>query len=760
MIRFKPYFIIAAAAMIAGTTYAQDVKETQSDIEEIRVWGTSISSDSSGYTSPTSVLLAGDMLSINAASTEDLVKFEPSLVVRRRFIGDSNGTLGIRGSNMFQTSRSMVFSDGVPLHYLLQSRWNGAPRWTMVSASEIAKVEVLYGPFSAEYSGNSMGGTVLIETGIPQQQEFHADIKGFGQQFDAYGFDDTLKGYKGFMSYGNKVGDLSYYLSFNRLDNESQPQTFRGASREDNADAGVAVNGGIEGVDSRNREQLWYGDTGVVETVTSNYKMKLGYDFGNWTSLLNVAFEDRASENTGNSYMTDENGDVIWSADNLIDGDYDFSFDSSGLNNNQRDRESLSLGLRLRGDIFEQTALELNVNQFDILNDESRESALNPNDPAFTSAGQIEEYDSSGWQTAELKFTTQNAFAERVELVTGLRYEHYELNLNQYDSADYARGERGVVTSRFGGKTEIMAAFAQANWGLTDRLDLVLGVRYEEFESSDGYYSEGSGDDLDLIFVPEVSDTSISPKFSLGYTFNNQWLVRYSAAKAARFPIVEELFRQYESYNSINESNPELEPEDGLHQNFMIERSLDDGYLRVNVFHETIKDAIESQSTTTDSGETVNTFVPLDETRASGIEFVINQKSVALDNLDLRFNVTYTDAEIVQNDANPEWEGNEYPRMPKWRSNLLATYYLSDQWNAGVNIQYASDSYGRLQNDDMVDEVYGAQDAYMRIGLKTNYAFSGNLSGSFGVDNLTNQTAYVAHPWPGRTFYLGVAYDL
>ncbi len=41
-------------------------------------------------------------------------------MIRRRFIGDSNGTMDMRGSNMFQTSRSMVFADGVPLHYLLQ----------------------------------------------------------------------------------------------------------------------------------------------------------------------------------------------------------------------------------------------------------------------------------------------------------------------------------------------------------------------------------------------------------------------------------------------------------------------------------------------------------------------------------------------------------------------------------------------------------------------------------------------------------------
>ena len=130
-------------------------------VEEMRVWGERRSSDDSSFTSPNSILRPEDMRSINATTTEDLVKYEPSLVIRRRFIGDANGTLGIRGSNMFQTSRSMVFADGVPLHYFLQSRWNGAPRWTLVSASEIAQVEVLYGPFSAEYSGNAMGLSLI-----------------------------------------------------------------------------------------------------------------------------------------------------------------------------------------------------------------------------------------------------------------------------------------------------------------------------------------------------------------------------------------------------------------------------------------------------------------------------------------------------------------------------------------------------------------------------------------------------------------------
>src|SRR5690606_31169437 len=184
--------LIASTSSVSMLGHATHGKTSQP--EEILVWGEQKNSGQAGYTNPTSLLLQEDIASINVATTEDIVKYEPSLVIRRRFIGDANGTLGMRGSNMFQTSRSMVFADGVPLHYFLQSRWSGAPRWTMVSASEIAQVEVIYGPFSAEYSGNAMGGVVVIETAIPQTREIHLDASYFSQDFSAYQFDDTLDG--------------------------------------------------------------------------------------------------------------------------------------------------------------------------------------------------------------------------------------------------------------------------------------------------------------------------------------------------------------------------------------------------------------------------------------------------------------------------------------------------------------------------------------------------------------------------------------
>ena len=119
----------------------------------------------------------------------------------------------------------------------------------------------------------------------------------------------------------------------------------------------------------------------------------------------------------------------------------------------------------------------------------------------------------------------------------------------------------------------------------------------------------------------------------------------------------------------------------------------------------------------------------------------------------------FTDSEIVKNIADTRIEGNVYPRMPEWRGNLLLTWHFSDRWDAGTNVQYASDSFGRNDNADRQDEVYGAQDGYTRLGLKSTYNFTNGVALGLGVDNLTDEVSYVAHPWPGRTYYANVSYD-
>lgn len=742
---------LALAAPLANAAEQQ--------IEEIVVWGSDRARQFAN-TSPTSLLTPEDFRSINVATTEDVVKFEPGVVIRRRFIGDANGVMGMRGSNMFQTSRSMVFADGVPLHYLLQSRWNGAPRWTMVSASEIAQVEVLYGPFSAEYSGNAMGGVVDIETAIPQQREFHFDSAYFTQTFDDYGFDDTVSGYKSFLSYGDKIGNTSYYLSVNRLENESQPQTFYFGGGSNSASPAV-VTGAIAGNDERSNPQLYFGDTGVADTTTNNYKFKLGHDFGNWSTLLNVAYEDREGiSDSANSYLRDSAGNAAYSGQFIQDGRR-FSVPGSRLSSSWLERRSLSTGLRVRGQLTDSIELEANLNHFAVTRDETISSGTHPDDPAHTPNGQIIDFGDTGWNAAEVKLYFDDLGFDGLSLVTGARHEAYELNMDVLRSSNYRTGSKDGFVGRSGGESELNSVFAQLNWVINPRWDMAFGVRYEEFRSRDGYYDrdDPATPQFDLVAVPGREENKVSPKFSVGYLPNNDWSIRYSLGKAYRFPIVEELFSQYAAYNAISVANPGLNPEDGLHHNLMFQRDLQAGYLRVNFFSETIEDVIESQSTVLDGGTSLRTFLPVDKIRTEGIEFIANGNDMLVEKLDIRFNVVYTDSEIVKNRPDPRIEGNVYPRMPDWRANLLATYRLTDNWDVGANLQYASDSFGRTDNMDREDNVYSAQDGFTRIGLKTTYRMTNGIALGLGIDNLTDEVAYVAHPWPGRTFYANFSYD-
>jgi|TARA_B110000879_G_scaffold45998_1_gene64883 iron complex outermembrane receptor protein len=729
-------------------------------VEELVVWG-SDADQQFGNSGPVSVLTQEDFVSINVATTEDVVKYEPSIVIRRRFIGDANGVLGMRGSNMFQTSRSMVFADGVPLHYLLQTRWNGSPRWTMVSASEIAQVKVRYGPFSAEYSGNSMGGVVEIETAIPQRSEFHFDSSFFSQNFNDYGFDDSVNGYKSFISYGNKIGDTSFYLSFNRLENEAQPQTFRFGGGSSVSDP-IEVTGALVENDERGRERLWFMDTGIVDAQTNNYKFKLGQDLGEWKALLNVAYEDRSSSNdSANSYLTSSDGNTVYSGNVVQDG-VQFSLPSTRFAASELERRSVSTGLRLRGPVTDSIELEVNVNQFSVLRNETRSSRTHLDDPAFTPAGQVSDFDDTGWNAAEVKLYFSDLGVPGLSLVAGARHESYELNFDVFASNNFAAGTKDKPSSSSGGETEINALYAQLNWEINEQWDMTLGLRAEEFQSTNGYFDddEVATPGFDLIEVPKRSHNKTSPKFSAGYRPNTLWSYRYSVAKAYRFPIVEELFSEFEAFNSISIANAGLSPEDGLHHNFMIQRELENGYLRMNFFTEKIKEVIESQSATLENGVAIRTFLPVDEIETTGLEFIINSNDLLINGLDVRFNLVATDSEIVKNAPNRAIEGNVYPRMPKWRSNLLATYHIGSSWDIGGNLQYASNSFGRTDNTDRQDNVYGAQDKFTRVGLKFTYRLDAGMSFGLGVDNLTDEVSYVAHPWPGRTFYANFAYDL
>jgi iron complex outermembrane receptor protein len=167
---------------------------------------------------------------VNATDSQDAIKYFPSLLVRKRYVGDYNhAVLSSRASGTGNSARSAVYADGILLSNYLGNGATYTPRWGMVTPEQIERVDVMYGPFSAAYPGNSVGAVVDYVTRMPKNFEAHAKVSTFAQPFKLYGTDATYQGRQVSASLGNKSGDWSWWLSINSTDSEGHG---RGARTE------------------------------------------------------------------------------------------------------------------------------------------------------------------------------------------------------------------------------------------------------------------------------------------------------------------------------------------------------------------------------------------------------------------------------------------------------------------------------------------------------------------------------------------------
>lgn len=740
-------------------------KAVAEDIQEIVILADQLFKDTT-VVSPTSVITAEQLDNINLINVEDSLSHEPSLVVRKRFIGDANGVIGIRGSNMFQTTRSMVFADGMPLHYHLQTRYRGAPRWSLVSPGEIDRVEVIYGPYSSEYSGNAMGGVVNLLTRQPGSERIEVETGYFSQSYDALNADETFTGHRVFTSYENTYGALGLYASYTGLNNDGQPQTQFFAKPSSGKAMVEAVTGAVSGVNEYGEAGVYFADSGPEQATTDLYKLKLFYQLDSIQLRGSIAYEERnRQQNQNNNFLRDASGNAIFDRRVEIDGSvYDtYQYGRSRLQDRTQDRDSILVGVGASKEFSSGWIADSFFSVFEILQDIEIRSGNNPAAESFVADNErfrarITEYDNTGWQIVDIKLATDNLAGDhRQRLSLGLHHDKYELTylVDDYNAiaglrdSDETDGDATTGRADSGGTASTFALFTQYGYQLADKWDLSIGLRYEDWQTDKGF--------LGATQSPPRSKRGWSPKLSIAWSASDQIDVRYSVARALRFPVIEELYvNVVDGSGTSMISDPTLEPEDGLFHNLSIQSNNGFASKRLNVFHEVIEDVIFNQR----ASNGVSSFLPIGEVTTTGIEFTWEQQQLLNTPASIRYNLTYTDSEITDNIFNPTYVGNEFPRTAQWRSNMMLSYQWSESVHSSINMRYASNSYGALDNSDKVENVFGAQDDYFTVGIKANWQIGKSLKLSAAVDNLFNQQAYVYHPWPGRTFHIKVAYKL
>ncbi len=687
---------------------------------------------------------------INVVDTADVFKYMPGSYLRKLYPGSTNRPLVIRGNNSALTARTLVLMDGIRISDFLAAGHGNAPRWQMVAPEEIEQVDVIYGPFSAEFSGNSMSGTALITTHVPQKMEAAANAKYFYQNFHEYKTDDDLHGYTTYLSFGDKWKDLSYMVWYDRLQAEINPIQY--VTREASAGGssrGAAVTGWDFDKDPNGRDRYILGSPGESDLVNNAFKVKLNYDLTP-ESLLRFTmgfWDSRQDYDSPESYLRDARGNPVYTGTVNIDG-RSYTLGSSTFTYQKREIQDFVYGLTYDLDSPGGLKITGTASAYDKAKDLTRTSSTAPPAAEHGGAGQTTETD-AGWYTGDLKAAYDLPWMGVHTVAGGYHIDCYHTDSETWNTSDWKKDTRTSLNQGSEGKTMTNALFIEDTWRIVDKWSVYLGGRYEWWRGFDGSKSTDASSRRVTSGLDDKSEEAFSPKLATTYNPTDDWRLRFSMALAERFPTVGELY--YGGINSagvITNSNPDLKPESVLAMDFTITRFIgNDGEARLTFFQDDVEDAIYSQ---TNYYTNVTNFQNVDEVRTRGIEVAFNKRRFLIDGLGLFANLAWTDSEILRNDNVPASVGKNSPRVPEWRVKCVLDYAPTDRWFVTFAGHYASEQFGTLDNSD-TEGGYGGVDSFLVFDARVSYRLLQNLTAAVGVDNITDELYHVSHPYPRRT---------
>ncbi len=700
-----------------------------------------------------------DLRAQNLFNPEDALRYMPNLTIRKRYIGDRNALIGGRSFSTLQSARGLVLMDGYLLSNFL-GRFD-APRWNMVAPEEIARIDAIYGPFSALYPGNSIGTTIAIRTRKPTQFEASVRTTGFTEEFSEYGVDDDFSGYQASAFLGDSfTNGVWFSLAANHQDASGHPMQYytvtadaQGQFPEIAGDA-IEVTGVHFDTDPRGRRRAVFGaNAGAIDrTEQDQVKLRAGYAFNEWLEVDGFLAlwrnDTRASNRT---FMRDAQGEEVWSgfvsAENTT-----FAIPASVWSPGTREEQHSLWGATLRTTRTEGWNGSLVYSRYEIDKDLLKEAA-NP-DPVALSGGEgiITQRTGTGWQTFESQAVYTPSEGDwtsgKHTLSLGFHRNEYRLRNPIFDTADWRRGPRTVAQNVFG-DTTLTALYAQDEWDIDSRWSLTLGIRWEDWQAQNGGQRAGNI----VVDYPSRSDRESSPKASLAFSPNDAWTIRVSAGRGVRFPTVSELFQGTATSSSIVVNDPNLKPEVSDAIELAFEHTAQWGRVRASAFQDDVRDSIFAQTNVTVTPNVTN-VQNVDRVRTRGIETAIALYELGIEGMRLEGSLTYADAKILANGNFPISVGNEWPRVARWRGNLQAIWQPNEQWLASLGVRYSDRMYGRLENDDTNADVFGGISAFAMLDARLAYAIARELEFAVGLDNLTNERSYQYHPLQMRTGFL------
>jgi len=739
---------------------------------------------------------------INAMTSEDTIKYLPSIQVRQRYIGDTNAPVGWRTSGTSMSARGLIYSDGIMLSSPLGNNNSntGSPLWNMVAPSEIERVDVMYGPQAAAYTGNSIGGVVDIKTKMPTKFDAGGNVRATFQDFHDYGKSQSFDSQEYSGHVADKYKDFSYRFDVSHLDSYSQPITYtdpiassgttigNGTHGTVLASSGQNVTGAISNKNPYGVSALVMGAGNLNHTQQDTFKWKFGYDFthsihanyslGLWTNNAEAGF---------NSYLTNSNGQSVNSGKVNIGGKQ-YNLSAAGAPSfaqTNAEQTHIFQGMRLHSDSGGVFDWDVNGSWVNFATDNSRVSTQTPTQAAGNGAGVVTSLTGTGWYTADAKGIWRPTAKLLGKHEVSFGYSQIGANLNnpQYNVANWNTATTGQIKTDSLGKTSLMGFWTQDALDFNKDWNLTYGGRVEDWTSNSGYNATTTKS----ISQPDASQLKFSPKGKLTWKSTEHLETGFAIAKAYRFATVTELYQTTTtpsgSGSNLIQANPNLQPENALSSELSNIYHFDGGKVRLSAFQEQIKNAIYTQTTIAPNGagtSTISAPSNVGEIQTYGLEFAGDNSNVGIDGLDIYGTATWVNSTITQNSAtdaalakagptatnpyaNQPTTGKNQPKVPQWRAAGTIAYrpaVFNNKLSTSINARYSSTQYGQLNNSDTNFASYtGGGTSYFIVDLHANYNITKQVMVAGGIDNVNDQQVWLYHPFPARTYFAELKYN-
>lgn len=711
---------------------------------------------------------------VNAFNVEDLMKYAPNFFVRKRYSGDSNGVPGFRGTHSTQSARTLVMVDGFVVSNFLGNSFGFSPKWGLIGPGEVKQFDIVYGPYSSRYAGNSMGGIVNITTRDPERTEAFVTLQGTAQPYKQFSTDRSYYGYSAEGGFGlkQKDGPLSLRVTGRYFRNDGHPMTFLGLTPVTSA-PGTVVTGAIVDPEQVRTAATGTGIAGSPGTATNpifaaqspaaitqaQAKVKLGYDDGAITGQLLFAFwHNEDKQNAPDCYLRDTLGNTVCEGRVTTLGR---TFTASGANLSKSLRDEYLAGLKLGGQLGGSWSARIALSTYQI----DRSDTFTSNGYVAgqaNGAGTLAHQGPTNWYTGDL--TAENK-TEQNEFAVGLSANRYQTDLVRTTIANWRSDAGGAFSTETFGKTRTLSAWAENRFLIGDG-SITFGLRYDAWRAFDGGLGRlgtgaQAGQQLFNRYASRSAD-SVNPTLSGQVRMSDGTDVQLSLAMATRFPTVGELFQgslNGDGTFNVNSFDPSLRPERSRDLNLLVAHQFGGTRLTGSFFYQRVANTIFQFIGFNQNGISTSTYKNIDLTRQYGLELIAESKNLFTNGLDIDANLAWIDSRTLRNPSNRAAEGAQFPRIPRWRINANARYAFSDTFNGSIGMRYASrpntDLFG-LQRGD----TFGFTSELFALDAKLNSKLDESFRLSAGVDNITNNKAWVFHPYPQRTFLLEAGWRL